>query len=155
MTVTPSQMLRKNITARPLESPEVKPTPKNKGGRPSRKNTEAGVQAILDAGAPYAACLLRDHVRKKRGVKSLKPSMQRAAEYIIDHAIGKARQKIEHSGGILTYAELAKSAGDLDTKPRDILADVEEIAKKHQPGETGVNTEPPAEVKAEELTESP
>lgn len=130
MTVTPSQMIKKNKTAQTTESPDTEQAPVNKGGRQSKSNIEAGVQQILDSGAPYAAALLRDHVRKVRGVKSLKPSVQRAAEYIIDHAIGKARQKIEHSGGILTYAQLSKGAEELDKKPRDILADAEEIANK-------------------------
>ena len=42
------------------------------------------------------------------------------------------RQKVEHSGGILTYAELVKSADDLDKNPRPILAEVEEIANKYR-----------------------
>ena len=116
-------------TAQTLEPVASELTP-NKGGRQTKSKVEAGVQQILDGAAPYAAALLRDHVRKVRGVKSLKPSVQRAAEYIIDHAIGKARQKIEHSGGILTYADLAKGAEELEKKPLDILADVEEIANK-------------------------
>lgn len=130
MTVTANQLLKRNKDAKPAETPEVealtrKPGPKKRG------NIEAGVQQILDGAAPYAAVLLRDHVRKKRGAKSIKPSTQRAAEYIIDHAIGKARQKIEHSGGILTYSELARSAEDLDKKPRDVLVEVKEVAEKH------------------------
>lgn len=116
-------------TAQSLEQTALISPPRPRG-RQTKSKIEAGVQQILDGAAPYAAALLRDHVRKVRGVKSLKPSVQRAAEYIIDHAIGKSRQKIEHSGGILTYAALAKGAESLETKPRDILADVEAIAKK-------------------------
>jgi len=91
-------------TAQSLQPVASELTPK-KGGRQKRSKVEAGVQQIIDGAAPYAAALLRD--------------------------IGKARQKVEHSGGILTYAQLAKSAGELDKKPRDILADVLEIANKH------------------------
>ena len=140
MTTTANELLKKNKSKLDAESPEVnalihKPGPKKRG------NIEAGVQQILDGAAPYAAALLRDHVRKVRGVKNLKPSIQRAAEYIIDHAIGKARQKIEHSGGILTYDALAKSADDLEKKPPPVLADAEEIAQKYQEKTNAVDTE--------------
>ena len=131
MTTRANALLERNKTAQSAESPEVEALTRKPGTR-KRGNVERGVQQILDGAAPYAAALLRDHVRKVRGVKSLKPSVQRACEYVIDHAIGKAKQKVEHSGGILTYAALAKGAEELNKKPRDILADVEEIAQKHQ-----------------------
>lgn len=135
MAVTKRQAQEKSINGRPGELSGVKSDPAEsltkKPGRQRKGAVEAGIQQILDGAAPYAAVLLRDHIRKVRGVKSLKPSLQRACEYVIDHAIGKSRQKIEHSGGILTYAALAKSARDLDEKPRPILAELDEILAKH------------------------
>ena len=125
MSITPNQQLRKSSTAPSADPPVVKP------GRRSKGAIEAGVQQILDGAAPYAAALLRDHIRKVRGVKALKPSIQRACEYVIDHAIGKSRQKIEHTGGAMTYKQLMDSAGEVEKKGRDILADVEDIANKH------------------------
>ena len=103
---------------------------KGRSGRKHHSFTEAGTQQIIDGAAPKAAAILRDHIQGKR--KRISYSLQKACEYVIDHAIGKSRQKIEHSGGVLTYSALAKSAEELDRKPRDILADVEEIANKHQ-----------------------
>ena len=101
-------------------------------GRKSKYDKIANVQTILDGSAIEAAGILDQHIFRRKGYKTLKGSLQRACEYVIDHAIGKARQKIEHSGSILTYAELAKGADDLVKNPRDILADVEEIAQKYQ-----------------------
>lgn len=101
-------------------------------GRLSKYQKVASVQTILDGSAKEAAGILDRHINKRKGWLKLKPSLQRACEYVIDHAIGKSRQKIEHSGGVMTYGILAKSAEDLEKKPRDILADVEEIAQKHQ-----------------------
>ena len=118
-----------NLIARAAGIPEVKPA-LNKGGRPPRKPFTQSVQQIIDDAAPFAADLLRQHVERRRGHHQMQLSLQRACEYIIDHAIGKARQKIEHSGGILTYAQLAKSAEGLDTKPREILANTEELSSK-------------------------
>ena len=103
-------------------------------GRRSKAYYQADVQEVLNGSARVAARILQAHVEGKRGYKTLKPSLQRAYEYCIDHAIGKSRQKIEHSGGIMTYKQLADSAADLDNKPRDILADVEEISRKYQAG---------------------
>ncbi|MBU2177669.1 MAG: hypothetical protein KJ556_21465 [Gammaproteobacteria bacterium] len=103
-----------------------KPGPKPKAPR------LAPIQEIIDMTAPQAADILRKHIERKQGWRTLPPGLQRACEYIIDHAIGKARQKVEHSGGIMTYDELAKAAGELDKKPRPILADVLELAQKYQ-----------------------
>ena len=103
---------------------------KRRSGRKPHSFATAGTQQVLDAAAPKAAAILRDHILGKR--KRLSPSRQRACEFIIDHAIGKARQKIEHSGGILTYGALAKEAEALEKKPRDILADALDIAKNYQ-----------------------
>lgn len=97
----------------------------------------AHTQKYLNEAAAACAQVLIEHGKGKR--KRLQTSRQRACEYVIDHAIGKARQKIEHSGGILTYAALAKDAEKLDSKPRPILADALEIAHKYQ-------EETPAEV---------
>ena len=117
-----------SIPGRDADTPEVKP--KHAGGRPRKDSYRTNTQAILNGSAPMAAQILDDHINGKRGMKTIKPTLQRACEYVIDHAIGKSRQKVEHSGGILTYGELAKSAAALDKKPRDILAEVEEIANK-------------------------
>ncbi len=110
-------------------------------GRRAKSVTIAGVQQTLDASASEAAKILDNRINRRQGFKSLPMDLQRACEYVIDHAIGKARQKIEHSGGVLTYSALVRSAEELDTKPRDILADVEEIANKYQDKTPG-NTEP-------------
>ncbi len=118
-------------TAQSPEQPEVKQ--KHAGGRKPKGYYERGVQDILDGTAPHAARRLQDLIEQKKGSKNMKSNLQRACEYVIDHAVGKARQKIEHSGGIMTYGELARSADALDKKPRRVLADVEEIANKHDP----------------------
>ncbi|KKK79347.1 hypothetical protein LCGC14_2834450, partial [marine sediment metagenome] len=101
----------------------------SKPGRKSKSSVEAGVQQVLDGAAPYAATLLRDHIRKVRGVKSLKPSVQRACEYVIDHSIGKARQKIEHSGGVMTYGQLVESAEGIEKNSPELLIDVDKMAR--------------------------
>ena len=102
----------------------------SKGGRKSKSNAYAGHQQQLDYAAKDALAILVDRVGGKR--KRIAPDLQRACEYVIDHAIGKARQKIEHSGGILTYGSLAKEAEKIASKPRDVLADAEEIAGKRE-----------------------
>lgn len=112
-------------------------------GRKSKYAKIADVQSILNGSALEAAALLDKHIFQKDDHKTIKSSLQRACEYVIDHAIGKARQKIEHSGGILTYQQLAQSAGDLDKKPRSILADAEEIASKYQAKTTAETQENP------------
>ena len=114
--------------------------PKHAGGRPRKDTITKPVQEIINLSAPVAAQILSDHIERKRSYKTLRTSLQRACEYVIDHAIGKSRQKIEHSGAILTYAALAKGAAALDSKPRPILADVMEIANKYDrdhPGDRG------------------
>ena len=129
MAITPSQQLKKGITTQPDIPPGVESDLTSKPGRKSKSSVEAGVQQVLDGAAPYAATLLRDHIRKVRGVKSLKPSVQRACEYVIDHSIGKARQKIEHSGGIMTYGALVKSAEDIETANPELLIDATKVGK--------------------------
>ena len=114
--------------------PEAVPVkPKHAGGRKPRGYYERGVQDVLDGSAPNAAKILDEHMRQVDGHKKIKDSVMKIAFFIIDHAIGKARQKVEHSGGVMTYGELAKSADDLDTKPRPILSEVMEIANKYKP----------------------
>lgn len=119
-----------SLTARPDETSGVD-IPKRKG-RPPTIEDRREVQAILNDSAPCAALILAKHIDRRRGFKHLATDLQRACEYVIDHAIGKSRQKIEHSGGILTYADLAKGADTLDKKPREVLAEVEELANKYQ-----------------------
>ncbi len=123
-----------NQSGQLVESPEVELNTTNpKGaGRHTKEYLTKPTQDILNLTAPIAARILQEHIERKHGRKTLKSSLQRACEYVIDHAIGKSRQKIEHSGGIMTYGELAKSARDLDHKPRPILADVEEILRNYR-----------------------
>ena len=71
-------------------------------GNKSKYNKAVTVQTILDGSALEAAGILDRHVFQKKGFKKMPSSLQRACEYVIDHAIGKSRQKIEHSGGIMT-----------------------------------------------------
>ncbi len=129
MAITPSQELKKRITAQQDVPPGVESDLTSKPGRKSKSAVEAGVQQVLDGAAPYAAALLRDHIRKVRGIKSMKPSVQRACEYIIDHSIGKARQKIEHSGGIMTYGAIATSAEEQEKASPKLLIDPTKIGK--------------------------
>lgn len=118
-----------SINARGSKSSGVdKPGP----GRRSKAYYNADVSEVLNMSAKTAARMLQDHLDQKKGRKTLKNSLQRACEFVIDHAIGKARQKVEHSGGVMTYAELAKSAEDLDRKPRPVLSEALEIAHKFQ-----------------------
>ncbi len=107
-------------------------------GKTSKYQKVLSVQSILDGTAKEAAGILDRHINRVKGYRKLAPSLLSACYYVIDHAIGKSRQKIEHSGGILTYSDLARGAEELDKKPRDILADVEEIAQKYQ--DKGQNT---------------
>jgi len=104
--------------------------PKNKGGRPRKDRENRAIQDILNGSARDAALILKAHIEGKRGKRTLKASLQRACEYVIDHAIGKSRQKVEHSGGILTYKQIADDAGEEDARP--YLAEAEEIANKYQ-----------------------
>ena len=118
------------VSGEDANTPEVKQ--KNLGGRPKKGSYNLSVQNILDGTAVEAARILQNHIIGKRGRRTLKSSLQRACEYVIDHAIGKSRQKVEHSGGIMTYKQLADSAGELEKSGRDILADAEAIASKYQ-----------------------
>lgn len=117
-----------NKTAQTPDIPEVKP--KHAGGRHPKGWYEADIQEVLNGSARSAARIIKAHMDQSKGNKTIKESVLKICFYVIDHAIGKARQKIEHSGGILTYAELSKGAEELDKKPRPILAEVEEIANK-------------------------
>lgn len=132
MTTTTKIEPNESIQSPLADLPSTEKKQRDPRGRKPHTNVEAGVQQSLDATAPQAIAILRAHLDSKRGYRTLKPSIQRACEYVIDHAIGKARQKIEHSGGILTYGSLAKEAEKLAAKPRDVLADAEEIATKRQ-----------------------
>jgi len=121
-------------SAQTTEAPGVKP--KHPGGRKPKGYYERGVQDRLNGLAPDAVTILDHHIHQRKGYKTIKDSVLKSCWYIIDHAIGKARQKIEHSGGVLTYSELAKSAEALEKKPREVLADAEEIAHKYQENTT-------------------
>ena len=113
------------------ETPSVLPPRTPNLGRLSHGVAEAGVQTSMDVTAAKAMAIIKAHVEyRRKSYRHISTDLQRACEYVIDHAIGKARQKIEHSGGILTYGSLAKEAEKIASKPRDILADAEEIASK-------------------------
>ena len=102
------------------------------GQLPKNRATEA-VEQILNGAAPYAAATIRDHIRQRRGRKNLKSSLQRACEFTIEQVRGKARQQIEHSGGIMTYGELARSAERLAGAPPVLLIETEEKDGVYQP----------------------
>lgn len=107
------------------------PGNENSGNR-SKYEKIASVQTILEGSAHEAAGILDQLIHRKKGFKKIKADLQRACEYVIDHAIGKSRQKIEHSGGILSYGDIAKKADELEKNPRPILAIAEEVAKEYQ-----------------------
>ena len=142
-----------SINARGEQSPGID-IPKRKG-RPPKVEDRRAVNEILSDSAPLAAAILQKHIERQRGFRHLASDIQRACEYVIDHAIGKARQKVEHSGGIMTYGELAKSAEKLDSKPRPILAEVLEIAQKYQDKTSMRNPDPDPEsgTKTDDKTE--
>jgi len=106
------------------------------GGEGSGPKTEAqramSVQSVLNNSAIEAAHILDNVVNKRKGWTKVPDHLLKVCQYVIDHAIGKARQKVEHSGGIMTYSDLFYSAEALNKKPRDILADAMSIAHKHQ-----------------------
>ena len=113
-----------------LKTPSVLPI---KPGRLGHDVVQAGVQVSMDVTAAKAMAIMKAHIEyRRKSYRHMSADLQRACEYVIDHAIGKARQKIEHSGGILTYGSLAKEAEKIAAKPRDVLADAEEIAGKRQ-----------------------
>ena len=116
-----------------LDCPETPPVKvKGKPGRKPIGYYERGVQEKLDSSAKDAATLLDNHLHQRAGYKKIKDSVLKICFFAIEHAIGKARQKVEHSGGIMTYGELAKSADKLKTKPRQVLADALSVAQKYQ-----------------------
>lgn len=120
-----------NINGPAPETPGTEPA-KHPGGRPKKDQHKKDTQAIIDLAAPDAAQILADHIARKRSRRTIKASLQRACEYVIDHAIGKPKQKVEHSGGILTYGQLARDAEKLEDKPRPVLAEALSVAEKYQ-----------------------
>jgi len=133
-------------------SPETAPAKRKHGGGPKPKGYyQADVNEVLNNSARTAARVLQEHIDQKKGRRNLKTSLQRACEFVIDHAVGKSRQKVEHSGGIMTYGELAKSAENLDAKPRPIYAEALEIARKYQADNpvTGSDPGPGSDTKAD------
>lgn len=103
--------------------------PKGAGRKPKSYYTRA-IQDILDGTARDAAIVLQQLIEQRRGHKTINSGLQRACEYVIDHALGKSRPKAEHTGGAMTYKQLADSANKLEENGRDILTEVEEIANK-------------------------
>ena len=105
--------------------------PKHAGGRPRKDVQNRAIQDILDGTARDAAILLQKLIEQRRGHKHINSGLQRACEYVIDHALGKSRPKAEHSAGVMTYKQLADSAEKLEQSGREIIAAAEEIADKY------------------------
>lgn len=93
---------------------------------------EQTCQAQLNCLAPKAVSIIGNHLKGRR--RRLSPSMQRAAEYVIDHAIGKAKVKVEHSGGVMTYADLTRGVEELEKAPPRLLIAVQ--VNVNQPQQT-------------------
>lgn len=119
-----SQIEESKINTQGPQISEAKP--KHAGGRHPKGWYEADVQEVLNGGARKAARIINAHMEQSQGHKKIKDSVLKICFFVIDHAIGKARQKIEHSGGILTYGEIIKSID----KPRDVFADTMELGAK-------------------------
>lgn len=117
-------------SAQTPEVPEVKP--KHAGGRKPKGYYERGIQDRLNSSAPAALTILDRHMNQQTGHKKIKDSVLKTCFYIIDHTVGKARIKVEHTRGILTYSEIAKSADKLKEKPPPVLVDAEKIAQEYQ-----------------------
>lgn len=131
----------KSINARAANAPDVK---KNKGGRPPKAQYQQPIMEVLAISASEAAERIRQYIARVKGAKNFSRDYLTACFFVIEQTIGKARQKVEHSGGIMTYGELAKSADNLDAKPRPILAEVLEIARKYQADNPGSAGDKPA-----------
>lgn len=100
----------------------------NSGNR-SDAQKKRSVQVILEGTAKEAADLLDKYVRKVRGYTQMSPEKLRACFFVVDHAVGKARQKIEHSGGVMTYGQLVKSAEQQVAASPELLIDVDKLPK--------------------------
>lgn len=124
-TNTATRALKQALTAQDGESLVVGAAIKLKGRRRHQANLEQSVTQILEAVAPYAAITLRENVYRKRGYKHLPPDLHRSCEFIIEQVVGKARQKVEHSGSVMTYGDLAKSAESLEKQKPRLLIEVE------------------------------
>ena len=118
-----------SINAQPGKVPRVGPHP---GGPKPKAFYKTPVMETINLTAPRAAILLQLYIERKRGFTTMSRDLIEACKYIIDHTIGKARQKVELSGGVMSYGELVKSADELDKKPRPVLADALDIAHKYQ-----------------------
>ncbi len=115
-----------SINAREDEAPR----PKQKPGRKPIGYYERSVQEKLDGSAKEAAIIIDNHMMQRVGYKKIKDSVLKICFFVVEHAIGKARQKVELSGGVMAYGELAKSA--LKDKPRPVLSEALDIAHKYQ-----------------------
>ena len=87
------------------------------------------VQEVLEGTAKEASILLDNYIRKVKGYTKMSPEKLRACQFVIDHAVGKARQKIEHSGGVMTYGQLVASAEGIEKNSPELLINVNTIAK--------------------------
>lgn len=88
------------------------------------------VAQIIEETAPIASRRLQEFILQKKNHKTLPNEMMAACRFIIEQTIGKATQKIFHSGAILTYSDLALAAVALDKgTPRPMLADSMELTK--------------------------
>ncbi len=103
-----------------------------KSGRKPPAYYKREVMDVLKGSAPYAAIVLDENIRANtRGTGKKRPVLPAGlagiCQFVIEQVVGKAKQKIEHSGAVLTYGEVSKSAENLAKKGRDILADAEAI----------------------------
>ena len=118
------------LSGHDTNSPDVNRDKGRPGRKPKSYYTRA-IQDILDGTARDAAILLQKLIEQRRGHKYINSGLQRACEYVIDHALGKSRPKAEHSAGVMTYKQLADSAEKLEQSGREIIAEAEEIADKY------------------------
>ncbi len=108
------------------------PSVKSKDGRKPRNYYTRAFQDVLNSSASHAAALLQQFIERTRGHKTISRELLDACKFVIDHAVGKAKQKVEHSGGVLTYKQIHDDVGNMEEKGCAILADAEELATKHQ-----------------------
>lgn len=100
-------------------------------GRKTKNQEHRDVNQILEGAAPKAAQLIRDLIIGTR--KRIGEFRYKAVIFDIEQVIGKARQKIEHSGSILSYKSIADSAKELEEKaPALLIKEAEQVAQDHQ-----------------------
>lgn len=110
------------------ETTDITLTPeRNKTGRKTRTVEHANATQILEGSAIAAARIVSDLVKGTR--KRISRERYMAVIFNIEQCLGKARQKVEHSGGILTYSTLVKSAENLEKNGPELLIDADKVGK--------------------------